>query len=268
LKLAADGTRAIWSTRFGGSAVTAATEVEVGLSVVLLPNGDLSVIGVAFSPDFPTVAGAAQGQSTGVPDYFIARLNASATTLLRSTLLGGSAGDGPGHGHVVLADGSVIVGGATSSPAIAGAIGVRRGPNDALVAKLNPTGTAFEFIRLLGGSGTDRVLGPVVDGQGRIYVAGGTNSVDIPVTADALQPTYGGGPQDGVLFVLNPDGTVHYASYLGGAGTDLIRAVAVSPLGDIYLVGGTDSNNFPTTVGAHKTQRSGIDGFVVKLVPR
>jgi hypothetical protein len=45
--------------------------------------------------------------------------------------------------------------------------------------------------------------------------------------------------------------------------------VALGPAGEVYLVGHSDSDNFPITQGAAQTVRSGkFDGFVVKLVPR
>jgi hypothetical protein len=252
----------------GGSAASATNEVEVALSVKLLPNGEVSVIGVSYSTDFPTVAGAPQRLSVGAPDVFIARLNSTATTLMRSTLLGGNDNDGPSHAQALASDGSVIISGITSSPTMPRATGTRRGADDGFVAKLNVAGTGFDFVRLLGGSGTEVLLGPVIGPTGLIYIVGATSSTDFPVTADALQPTYGGGAQDGVVIVLNPDGSIRYASYLGGPGTELIRGVAVGPSGEMYLVGRTDSDPFPVTAGAHKTRRGGIDGFVVKLVPR
>jgi hypothetical protein len=268
LKLASTGTRAIWATRLGGSASSAAQNVEVALSAKLLPNGEVSVIGVSYSTNFPTVAGAPQRVSTGTSDVFIARLNSTATTLMRSTLLGGSGDEGPSHAQSLLSDGSVIISGVTASPSLPGATGSRRGLDDGFVAKLNVAGTAFDFVRLIGGSGTEVLLGPVIGPTGLIYIVGGTTSVNFPVTADALQPTYGGGAQDGVVLVLNPNGSIRYASYLGGPGSELIRGVAVGPSGEMYVVGRTDSNSFPVTAGAHKTKRSGIDGFVVKMVPR
>ncbi len=267
MKLSSDGRQAIFSTRLGGSANT--TNIEVALSVKLFPNGDISVVGASQSNDFPTTPGAAQRTSTGLGDGFIARLSPSAGAFVYSTLIGGSGDDAAGHPHALLPDGSVIVTGGTDSPTLPGASGSRRGSNDGLLAKLNPAGTAFEFVRFLGGSGDEHILGPVVDAQGLIYVAGGTTSRDIPVTADALQPTYGGGAQDGVLFILNPDGSLRYASYVGGSGGDLVRGVALGPSGEIYLVGHTDSDNFPITSGAAQTRRGGsFDGFVLKLVPR
>lgn len=46
---------------------------------------------------------------------------------------------------------------------------------------------------------------------------------------------------------------VAFISYLGGRGEDTIRDVAVGSDGDIYLTGGTGSQDFPVTPGAYDT---------------
>jgi hypothetical protein len=270
LKLSADGRQAIWSTRLGGTEPTGSPQpVEVAGSAKVYPNGDVSVIGVSQSTNFPTTGGAAQTASTGPYDAFAVRLSASGSSIVYSTLLGGSGDDGASHPHVLLPDGSIVFASTTWSADLPFASGARRGTNDGYVAKLNSAGTAFLFVRYFGGSGTEHVLGPAVDAQGRVYVVGGTTSQDFPVTADAIQPSYGGGTSDGFLVVLEADGSVRYATYLGGSGTDLIRGAAVGPGGEVYLIGGTDSDDLPVTPNAlQATRRGSEDGILAKLIPR
>jgi hypothetical protein len=72
---------------------------------------------------------------------------------------------------------------------------------------------------------------------------------------------------------LNPTGTaLLYSTTLGpqAAGvTSYVSRIAVDSSGSLYLTGGTDASNFPTTPGAFKTQRSTAyrDVFVTKLNP-
>lgn len=133
---------------------------------------------------------------------------------------------------------------------------------------MNSSGTAFDFARYLGGSGSDALVGPTVDASGRIYVYGRTTSRDIEVTSGAVQSTYGGGVADGLLYILSPAGSVEYATYLGGQGDEIIRGVAIDGSGALYMVGRTTSDDFPTTPGALQTSRGGgFDGFIVKLTP-
>lgn len=64
--------------------------------------------------------------------------------------------------------------------------------------------------------------------------------------------------------VIDPQ--IVYATYLGGAGLEEARGVAVDNVGSAYIAGFTGSPNFPVTTGAFP-RRSGIDAFVVKLTP-
>ena len=144
-----------------------------------------------------------------------------------------------------------------------------KGKTDGFLTKISPDGRHFVFSTLLGGSGGEFYLMPTPDTDGNIVIVGHTNSTDFPVTPDALQKTYGGGPGDGVLAILSGEGKrLIFATYLGGAGHDLIRGVAVGPKGEVWLVGSTASQNFPVTSGAAQGKMSGTsDAFVVKLVP-
>ena len=77
--------------------------------------------------------------------------------------------------------------------------------------------------------------------------------------------------QPGSTYVLE------FSTFLGGSGQDQIRDVATDSQGNIYLVGGTDSPDFPTTPGAYQRvhnpgnpDMSGTvryDIFVTKLDP-
>ncbi|HWW75467.1 MAG TPA: DUF4214 domain-containing protein, partial [Pyrinomonadaceae bacterium] len=122
-----------------------------------------------------------------------------------------------------------------------------------------------------GGGGFDGG-GLAVTKSGEVYVAGVTNSIDFPVTADALQPKLNRGtpdtsdagtccrdtpPQDAFVARLGPAGELLYASYFGGSGTDSAVGPLVDAAGNLYLAGeaGPTSNNFPTTADAYMPAR-------------
>ncbi|MFQ5690791.1 MAG: hypothetical protein ACE5HQ_11025 [Gemmatimonadota bacterium] len=266
LKLNSDGTDIVFSTRLGGRS----TEVgEVALSVRMDAVGNLYVSGISTSEDFPVTSGAAQTVSRGPKDGFLAKLNPTATRFLYSTFLSGSGLEGCEHQSVLIEDGTVLCGGETSSGDLPGGAG-RRGGRDGFIAQLNPSGSAFDVVRYVGGTADEQQLGPVRDDEGNIYLFGNTNSTDLATTPDAIQRTYAGGVADGFLMVLAPDASsVLFSTYLGGSGNELIRGVAVGPSGELYLVGRTDSPDFPVTTGAVQTSLGGdSDAFVVKLVRR
>ena len=68
---------------------------------------------------------------------------------------------------------------------------------------------------------------------------------------------------------LTPTGkALIYSTYLGGSGEDLGISIAVDGVGNVYVSGGTDSPNFPTTAGALQPTFGGVeDAFVAKLTP-
>src|SRR5258706_138809 len=137
--------------------------------------------------------------------------------------------------------------------------------NTAFVAKLDASG-ALVYSTYLGGSGGGVGNAIGVDAAGNAYVAGTTLSNDFP-RKNAAQNTPGGMP-DGFVAVLDPNGaSLVYSTYLGGATTDGILALAVDAAGNAYVAGVTDGG-FPTTVGSVQKNFGGNqDGFVVKLGP-
>jgi len=89
------------------------------------------------------------------------------------------------------------------------------------------------------------------------YVRKGANRIGFKLAAyDASQ-----------LLVIDP--TLSYSTYLGGSGNDVSRGIAVDAEGSAYIVGVTDSIDFPTTPGALQPQvvSSGNHLFVTKLNP-
>ena len=265
LQLNGTGTRALYATRLGG---TGSQIGEVALSVAISDDRSVFAQGISRSLDFPTTESSAQPSSTGTGDAFFVRLDPSGQ-LVYSTLLGGSGGDACEHRSVLLSDGSVLCGGTTDSSDFPGGEGVT-GRSEGFVAKLSPGGEDFPLVRMLGGSGFDHTLGPKTDSEGRIYLFGRTGSRDLPVTENALQTAFSGGEEDGFLVVLSPDAKdVLYGTYVGGSGEEIVRGVAIGPAGELYLVGRTNSNDFPVTAGALQPDRGGdFDGFIMKLVPR
>ena len=65
--------------------------------------------------------------------------------------------------------------------------------NDAVLVKLNPVADTILFSTFLGGNGLDFFQDMAVTPQGDVVAVGATESLDFPVTTNALQPTYGGG---------------------------------------------------------------------------
>ena len=74
-----------------------------------------------------------------------------------------------------------------------------------------------------------------------------------------------------IVFTMLPHPVIRFAGYLGGRQKDIANAVGVDREGYIYVVGQTDSPDFPSTPQALRT-RSGVNnddwvGFATKLTP-
>jgi hypothetical protein len=186
--------------------------------------------------------------------------------LVYATYLGGGSSE-QGTSVAVDAAGVAYVSGITTSadfPALAGPT-LTRGGSDIFVTKLNAAGTALEYSTYLGGSNDDESLGLSLDRAGNIYVTGSTNSSDFPATANASQPTLAGGT-DAFVAKLNPSGSgLVYSTYLGGSGDDEGFGIATDAASNAYVVGVTDSTNFPTANPVQATKNAGSDVFLSKL---
>ncbi|MGD0199850.1 MAG: SBBP repeat-containing protein, partial [Bryobacteraceae bacterium] len=124
----------------------------------------------------------------------------------------------------------------------------------------------------LGGSNYERVYGIAVDGAGSAYVTGYTQSTDFP-TQSPHQATLRTAPGVQVavdVFVtkLTPAGNaLVYSTYLGGSDQDEGYGIAVDAAGSAYIVGSTQSTNFPIQSAYQATYQVGGAAFVTKLSP-
>ena len=131
------------------------------------------------------------------------------------------------------------------------------GSCDVFVAKVNASGTAFEYSTYLGGGGADNGNAIAIDESGAAYVTG-LAGPGFPVTNSAPQPNFGGGSADAFVSKISPDGsTLLYSTYLGGSGTDDGEAIAI-PSGcaancDAFVTGYTESQNLPVRAAPNLT---------------
>ena len=264
VKLNAGGWGLIYGTYLGGDDYDSSAGIAVDAS------GNAYVTGHTHSTAFPVTAGAFQTLKGGFFDAFAVKLNATGSSLIYGTYLGGSDDD-YGNGIAPDASGNAYVTGYTFSaafPVTAGAFRTTSGGLvDAFAVKLNATGSGLIYGTYLGGSEDDRGYGIAADASGNAYVTGYTDSANLPVTAGAFQTVFGGGGRDGFVAKLNATGSgLIYGTFLGGSDVDWGAGIAVDASGNAYVTGRTESANFSVTAGAFQTVFGGIaDAFVVKL---
>jgi hypothetical protein len=126
----------------------------------------------------------------------------------------------------------------------------------------------LDYSTFLGERFRDWGNGIAVDGSGRAYVTGYTESDNYPTTPNAFDTT-SDGFSDAFVTKLNASGSaLAYSTFLGGLGMEQGFAIAVGDRGRAYVTGLTiDSNDYPTTPGAFDDTYSGggNDPFVTKL---
>ena len=218
-KLDLTGSKLLYSTYLGGSR----DDFAIGLAVDA--TGAAYVTGFTSSVNFPTTAGAYSRTYKGPPklsellnflagDVFVTKLNPAGSQLAFSTLIGGVNDDG-GTGVALDPQGNIFVSGFTNSadfPATPDAVqrtfpGVAyvepanpaslSGPphpiGHAFLLKMPPDGSSILYSTFLGGNGNDRgYTSLALDNAGAAYLSGLTGSTNFPVTANAIQSSYGG----------------------------------------------------------------------------
>lgn len=137
---------------------------------------------------------------------------------------------------------------------------------DMFVLKISPFGDSLIYSTYIGGaSGDDRAYSATVGGLGEICLVGQSSSDDFP-TVGAYQSTNAGA--DDVVFVrLSAAGdALLSSSYFGGTGSDVANGVAVDNSGNIYIVGRTESADFPLSATAYDNVFGGTqEAFVGKF---
>jgi len=295
MKFNAAGTRRIWATYLGGKGD------EQPHSLVCDAQGNLIITGRTSSTSFPPVDLPAYNNKGGKLDIFVAKLSADGTKLLGAMRIGGSGDDGvnnspkylnafgkgtqqlrlnygdDGRSEVVLdGAGNVYVAACTQSPDFPTTPGSFQpayggGNQDGVLFKLTPDLKTVLFSSFIGGTGTDAAfvlaLSPTT---GKIYVAGGTMSNDMPGTASGVVRPASDGSIDGFISIVNPDGKGPVrTTYFGLDGTtDMIYGITFDKAGYPYITG-TTYGVMPVVkspFNAGGNQASGKQ-FITKLQP-
>ncbi|MFK8104917.1 MAG: SBBP repeat-containing protein, partial [Saprospiraceae bacterium] len=138
---------------------------------------------------------------------------------------------------------------------------------DCILSKFDMTGSTLLYSTYIGGDdGYDHGAGICLDTSNNIYILGSTSSSNFPITAGAFSVNPGGSKDVVILKLNNAGTTLEYSTFLGGASTDSPGDIAIDKDNNVYVVGSTDSSNFPTSTGAPDNSWNGnYDIFISKL---
>jgi len=255
----------VYATYIGGTGEDRAQGIAVA------SDGGVIVTGFTRSVNFPYM-NAYQASLRGGRDAFLLRLNAAGDGLVFSTFLGGTADD-TANGVALDPAGNAYITGVTASTNFPTLYGFQESPGgrqDAFMTKFTAAG-GLVYSTYFGGAGDDFGYGIAVNGDGEAYIAGATDSTNLPV-ANAAQPANGGG-QDAFVTHFGASGKdLLFSTYLGGNGglsgwPEKAAGIALDILGNAWVTGTTSSTNFPAPGALFPTLKGSTDAFLVRFTP-
>ncbi len=257
-RVRADGTDFAFSTLLGGSGIDRAA------AVALTPAGRILVSGSTRSADFPAT-GRLLGTPTGSWEGYLAEIEQDGSAVPRAMLLGDSgvtAMRGEPGGTLLLL-GRTADADFPAAPAPHGAPG---DGGDAFLLRLEEEGWGIPGAVLFGGSGREYYLALDVGADGTAWVAGSTDSGDLPLVG-AVRPLLGSSEDAFVASFAPGSLALRSSTYLGGERRDLAAAVAAEGDGTAWVAGGTTSADFPVveSLQPHGSPTSDYDLFLTHI---
>lgn len=289
IKLTPNGNNRVYATYIGGDGL------DQPHSLIEDRQGNLVLSGRSNSTNYPEIPANAPNTGPGGNwDIVVTKLNATGTALIGSLKIGGSGEDGvnvgerstDGQGSLrrnygddsrseVLLDnaGNIYVAACTVSsdfPIVGGVQASRGGGQDAVLLKINPSCSNILLSTYIGGTGDDAAYVLTIAGNGNIYVAGGTNSADLPGISPSgvIKPFFsqsGASNDDCDGFVLelnNAGNTILRGTYIGTGKADQVYGITQDKFGYIYIMG-TSEGNMPVINATYFNQ--GSKQFIGKL---
>ena len=264
-----------WCTYYGG------TNEEDAFGCSADASGNLIISGHTFSTSNIATSGSHQSiHGGGSYDAFLVKFNANGVRQWGTYY--GDVGYDLSRKCATDVSGNIYLSGFTSSITNISTSGSHQsiyggGSYDAFLVKFNANGVR-QWATYYGGTNSsatgnyDWANGCTTDGNGNVYLAGGTVSLTNIATTGSHQSTHGGGGSDYYdcfLVKFNTNGVRQWGTYYGGSGDDVATFPSVSDLnGYVYLTGSTNSTNNMATSGSHQSNFGGglgDDAFLVQF---
>jgi uncharacterized protein (TIGR03437 family) len=230
------------------------------------------------------IAGLTYSTTIGNSNVLLLKIPSSGSPV--RLIFGGTLGNDLANAVTTDSSGNVYVVGATTSTdfPIVGPLAFQSiatfGLQKAFVVALGSalTASVVGYSAWFGGSATDEAYGIALGPNNLLYIVGDTTSIDflnstddgVLINTNAFQDSNHGG-YDGFLLSMTTAGLFNFATYIGGTSDDHAYGVAVDANSYIYVVGETESTDFPSypdsmaEASIFQTYQGGGDGFAIKL---
>jgi hypothetical protein len=227
-----------FSTYFGGSEFDAIRDLAVDA------DGYIYITGWTNSTDFP----GASLVSVTSPKIFISKLNPDGQAIQFTSIIGGDGYD-KSYGLFLDNQNYLYITGYTCSGnyPLVHPVDSIKGMNDCdtIITELSSDGEDILFSTYLGGDGYDEAYSITLDNNNNIITTGITSSMNFPTTIGAFDKILGGS-SDAFLSKVNLDTySLAFSTFLGGNDLDYGNDVICDSLGNIYLTGATESDDYP-----------------------
>jgi hypothetical protein len=240
-------------------------------------KGRIYVGGTTESKDLPLVGSSLQTTEGGGLDLFLAVINPAlspSSQVIYVTYIGGTQDETFGA-MTVGPNGDVYMTGSTVSSnfplanAAQTKIAGTTAAADAFVLQLSPTQTVY-YSTFFGGGLQDKGTAIAVGSNGRIWIAGNTQSTDLPHTGGFQGSLIG--TQNMFIAAFDPaasgSASEHYSIYIGGTHWDEAYGIAAAPDGTVWLAGGTFSPDIWITGNSYQGTFGGDgDAYVAHIDP-
>jgi len=281
----------VWSTYYGGEGL------DVLSGIITDNNGNVYIVGSTKSINFPLYNPQDGSYFDGIcgidgscnyRDIVILKFDNNGQRLW-ATYYGGNNDD---YASSITLDNNnnVIIVGSSKSPdfpvynpgygyfdGICGTDGYCNLNTDAIILKFNSAGIR-EWATYYGGSNEDMAIS-VVSYNNEIFVSGSTRSNDLNLynsdSSAYFQGLCRGCPTENDIFILKFSSTNNllWATYYGGNSTEYVQSSSIDNMGNLFLVGYTNSLNFPTYNPGNNSYYQGdcincecyVDGFILKF---
>jgi hypothetical protein len=143
----------------------------------------------------------------------------------------------------------------------------------AFVTELDATGSGLIYSSYLdNGYAQAQGHGIGLDAAGHVFISGQAAAELAPLpTRNAFQVNDESAVSDAFVaefdLTQSGDASLVYSSYLGGAGAEYGYGIAVDGAGEAFVVGQTESYDFPRVNAVQTTNPAGSSGFVAKVIP-
>ena len=240
-------------------------------------KGLVYIGGTTESTDLPLVGSSLQKTEGGGLDLFLAVVNPglpAGSQVIYVTYIGGAEDEtfgaltvGP-NGDVYIT-GSTASGNFPVSNAAQTTLGGSSGLPDAFVIWLSPT-QLIEYSTFFGGSETDKGTAIAVNSSNIIWIAGDTQSTDLPNTGRFQGSLIGAQNMFVASFDPSKSGTASktYSIYIGGTHWDEAYGIALAPDGTVWLAGATYSPDIWIEGNAYQGLYGGDgDAYIAHINP-